>query len=147
MGRLPFRQEFLQTLAGTVGKLELSVNLLRFWWNEPVVIGLEDVDIVLEPLQQVLDTKREGTVGRLSVTLLIMYCAGGDSGSFSILGTLRADTAVERVADSSDSGEKGSPPAQRGRLPCSSGQKGSGQPSDPHPQLQNPLCRPAIYGR
>ncbi len=44
----------LASFAGTVGKLELSVNLLRFWWNEPVVIILEDVDIVLEPLAQVM---------------------------------------------------------------------------------------------
>jgi hypothetical protein len=30
----------------------------RFWWNEPVVIGLEDVDITLEPLQQALRPRR-----------------------------------------------------------------------------------------
>jgi len=43
---LPFK------CSGRVGKLELTVNLLRFWWNEPVIIGLEDVELTLEPLEQ-----------------------------------------------------------------------------------------------
>jgi len=38
--------------SGRVGKLELTVNLLRFWWNEPVKIVLEDVELILEPLDQ-----------------------------------------------------------------------------------------------
>jgi len=43
---LPFK------CSGTVGRMELTVNLLRFWWNEPVIIGLEDVELNLEPLEQ-----------------------------------------------------------------------------------------------
>ena len=43
---LPFR------CSGKVGRMELTVNLLRFWWNEPVIIGLEDVELNLEPLEQ-----------------------------------------------------------------------------------------------
>eukprot|EP00960_Hanusia_phi_P059490 764183-Hanusia_phi.AAC.1 len=43
---LPFRT------SGKVGHLELSVNFLRFWWNEPVIIVLKDVEINFEPLEQ-----------------------------------------------------------------------------------------------
>ena len=43
---LPFKY------SGTVGRMELTVNLLRFWWNEPVVIGLDDVELNLEPVEQ-----------------------------------------------------------------------------------------------
>ncbi|EKX50324.1 hypothetical protein GUITHDRAFT_135471 [Guillardia theta CCMP2712] len=43
---LPFRT------SGKVGHLELSVNFLRFWWNEPVIIILKDVEINFEPLEQ-----------------------------------------------------------------------------------------------
>lgn len=40
----------LTVCGGSVGTLSLSVNLWKMWWNDPVVITLSDIEIVVRPL-------------------------------------------------------------------------------------------------
>lgn len=40
----------LKVASGTVGTLSLSVNLLKLWWNDPVIITLSNIELVVVPL-------------------------------------------------------------------------------------------------
>ena len=135
---LPFK------CSGTVGKMELTVNLLRFWWNEPVIIGLEDVELNLDPLDQGeelcpsrfaahferIRLWKEGQVGAPRAP----RCATGGA----------CMRACRRPQQRRDGGPCAGPrdPRAGGRrrehvhgIPRAAGKEDPGQPRDPHYQL------------